>query len=29
MLSTSEFQALQAGHCPTHLGELAPHSLQM
>ncbi len=26
--STNEFQALQCGHLPSHLGLLPPHSLQ-
>jgi len=26
--STMEFQALQAGHCPIHLDDSYPHSLQ-
>jgi hypothetical protein len=28
MVSVRLFQALHAGHCPTHLGEDAPHSEQ-
>ena len=28
-VSTSVFQALQPGHWPTHLGDCAPHSLQL
>jgi len=27
--SISVFQALQAGHLPSHLGDVPPHSLQV
>jgi hypothetical protein len=28
-VSTSVFQALHCGHWPCHLGEVAPHSVQL